>query len=475
MQETDLLRYLILPLESKNPVAAMERVSSLDVPEAARKRFAQKIFDIVLSQPLTNREKAEIEQMVICSKGLFNNKNTILKKLSNKKEDIVYTEDKPNLPGRTQCLFVVGNDQIPFGCIQTITAITINDGKGDHRLIANELSGQVSLSFYTAYEAVRFAMKKYGMNPEGYRILDNYGITVQVGSLKDVHDGTSLCLAVAIAIVSSLTGIPIDKTIAFTGTLTIAGDLEEVSGIREKLRVAAFKGIEKVYLPKKNRSDLDTPKSLNIVPTDDLNDVLKDVFGKERLSLFVDNINRKTKKVSNNNLLSFSNKKRKVLISTVGMRDPYGKTYQNQENSQFTEGPILTAYRRIHPDFILLIPTKETLKNAESTKAEIDRMKKSDICCIRMIEVVDPTDYDALYIAILAAVNGVREMLKDKENFISISSGTPQMHVVLLELLRTGKLLAQPIHVREPMFATSWEDRVKPVKSEYLNIGIQNL
>jgi hypothetical protein len=64
----------------------------------------------------------------------------------------------------------------------------------------------------------------------------------------------------------------------------------------------------------------------------------------------------------------------------------------------------------------------------------------------------------------------VEDKIRDMEVFLSLSSGTPQMHAVLIDLIRSRRLEAHPLQVKEPRFAKSWEDRVRISKSEYLGI-----
>ncbi|HOP86865.1 MAG TPA: magnesium chelatase domain-containing protein [Syntrophorhabdaceae bacterium] len=467
----DIFRYITLPVDFNNPVAAFERLFSIDIPAGAKSNMARRLIELISEQPLTEMENKEIERMVLNSKGIFRNKKSILEALSSK-SDTLNTKPAPNDSlGKTQCLFVIEEGNHPFGYISSIVATTINDGKGDHKLVAKELSDQVYIAFYTACEAVRFVFRDYGLKGSGYSYFDNYGITVQVGRLKDTHDGSSMCLAISIAIISSLIGMPVNGEVAFTGVMNIAGEIEPVEGIEEKIRIATFKGMKQIYVPLLNTIHIKPPQDVELIPVSRLKDVIDGVFGEKVICQFVADLNGKGKAVTESLLLLDSKGKEKVLISTVGMRDPYGASYHDKENSQFTEGPIITAFRRISPGIVILIPTKETYNNALKTKAEIDRMAERDICHIRMIDIKDPTDYDDIYIAILAVINSIRDIISGKDAYISISSGTPQMHTVLIELLRSKKLVAHPIQVREPKFATSWEDRVRPIKSEYLNIG----
>jgi ATP-dependent Lon protease len=58
------------------------------------------------------------------------------------------------------------------------------------------------------------------------------------------------------AMVSLLTGIPVDPSIAMTGEATLRGAVLPVGGVKEKVLAAHRAGITTVILPAKNEKDL---------------------------------------------------------------------------------------------------------------------------------------------------------------------------------------------------------------------------
>ena len=70
-------------------------------------------------------------------------------------------------------------------------------------------------------------------------------------------DGPSAGLPVTIAILSFLKKKKISKDIAFTGEISLNGDILKVGGLKEKLIGAYNKGIKVVYIPKSNEDDLE--------------------------------------------------------------------------------------------------------------------------------------------------------------------------------------------------------------------------
>jgi ATP-dependent Lon protease len=67
----------------------------------------------------------------------------------------------------------------------------------------------------------------------------------------------------AVAMLSTLTGRAVDHRAAFSGEITLRGEILPVGGLREKLLAAERVGIRKVVLPAANRPELrEIPKSV---------------------------------------------------------------------------------------------------------------------------------------------------------------------------------------------------------------------
>ena len=93
-------------------------------------------------------------------------------------------------------------------------------------------------------------------------------------------DGPSAGIAMATAIVSVLTGIPVRRDIAMTGEVTLRGRVLPIGGLKEKLLAALRGGIKKVLIPEENAKDLvDIPASvkngMEIVPVSRMDQVLE--------------------------------------------------------------------------------------------------------------------------------------------------------------------------------------------------------
>ena len=122
------------------------------------------------------------------------------------------------------------------------------------------------------------------------RSLD-FGIQPDIFSVKDIHvhvpegatpkDGPSAGIAMCTSIVSVLTGIPVKRSVAMTGEITLRGRVLAIGGLKEKLVAATNRSnIKTVLIPKENNRDLaDIPKkvlcNLKIILVSNLDEVLK--------------------------------------------------------------------------------------------------------------------------------------------------------------------------------------------------------
>ena len=93
-------------------------------------------------------------------------------------------------------------------------------------------------------------------------------------------DGPSAGIAMATAVVSIMTGIPVHKDVAMTGEITLRGRVLPIGGLKEKLLAALRGGIKKVLIPEENAKDLadipDNVKSgMEIIPVARVGDVLE--------------------------------------------------------------------------------------------------------------------------------------------------------------------------------------------------------
>ena len=112
--------------------------------------------------------------------------------------------------------------------------------------------------------------------------LSDYDIHVQFIQTYDGVEGDSASVSIATAVISAVEEIPIDQTVALTGSLNVRGDVMPIGGATAKIEAAAEAGMKKVLIPKSNMKDVMIEKKydemVEIIPTETLSDVLENIL-----------------------------------------------------------------------------------------------------------------------------------------------------------------------------------------------------
>jgi ATP-dependent Lon protease len=149
-------------------------------------------------------------------------------------------------------------------------------GKGRMTVTGN-LKDVMKESISAAASYVRSRSIAFGIEPP---VFERKDIHVHVPEGATPKDGPSAGIAMATAIVSVMTGIPVRRDIAMTGEVTLRGRVLPIGGLKEKLLAALRGGLKKVLIPEDNAKDLvDIPASvkngLEIVPVARMDEVLR--------------------------------------------------------------------------------------------------------------------------------------------------------------------------------------------------------
>ncbi|MFH1069393.1 MAG: endopeptidase La [Candidatus Glassbacteria bacterium] len=121
-------------------------------------------------------------------------------------------------------------------------------------LLTGHLGDVMKESAEAAMTYVRSRSAEFGIDHDFYRKRD-FHIHVPEGATP--KDGPSAGVAIATAVVSALTGIPVRHEVAMTGEITLRGRVLPVGGLNEKTTAAFRAGVKKVIWPLRNRKDLD--------------------------------------------------------------------------------------------------------------------------------------------------------------------------------------------------------------------------
>ena len=162
----------------------------------------------------------------------------------------------------------VGGELLPI-------EVAVMDGTGKIELTGS-LGDVMKESARTAITCIRTRAETLGISPDFYAKKDIH-IHAPEGAVP--KDGPSAGIAMATAVTSALTGIPVRHTIAMTGEITLQGRVLPIGGLRGKAMAAYKHGIRTVLIPAENEPDLAevdevVKKNVSFVPVERIDKVL---------------------------------------------------------------------------------------------------------------------------------------------------------------------------------------------------------
>ncbi|GAB2611152.1 endopeptidase La [Novilysobacter erysipheiresistens] len=136
---------------------------------------------------------------------------------------------------------------------------TLVPGKGQ-LMLTGQLGDVMKESASAALSVVRARTERLGIDLD---FLQKQDVHVHVPEGATPKDGPSAGIAMATALVSTLTRNPVKAEVAMTGEITLRGRVLPIGGLKEKLLAALRGGITTVVIPEENKKDLaDLPKSV---------------------------------------------------------------------------------------------------------------------------------------------------------------------------------------------------------------------
>ncbi len=152
-----------------------------------------------------------------------------------------------------------------------VAEVTPAQTRSGGRIIATGKLGEIAKE---AVENVSAVIKKFTGQD-----ISNHDIHIQfIGTYEGV-EGDSASISVATAVVSALENVPVDQSLAMTGSLSVRGQVLPVGAVSAKIEAAAAAGLKKVIIPSANLRDvlLDEKYSgkVEIIPVNTMGEVLK--------------------------------------------------------------------------------------------------------------------------------------------------------------------------------------------------------
>jgi ATP-dependent Lon protease len=147
------------------------------------------------------------------------------------------------------------------GELLTVETVAL-PGKGKV-MTTGKLGEVMQESIQAALSVVRKRSKSLGVAEDFYQKND---LHIHLPECAIPKDGPSAGIAIATALVSILTGIPVRCDVAMTGEITLRGEVLPIGGLKEKLLAAVRGGIRKALIPEENVKDLtEIPENIKSV------------------------------------------------------------------------------------------------------------------------------------------------------------------------------------------------------------------
>ncbi|MET1124586.1 MAG: ATP-dependent protease LonB [Archaeoglobaceae archaeon] len=171
--------------------------------------------------------------------------------------------------GRVNGLAVIGESA---GIVLPIIAeVTPSMSKNEGRVIA---TGRLQEIAREAVANVSAIIKKYSGKD-----LSDMDVHIQFVGTHDGVEGDSASISIATAVISALEGIPVDQSVAMTGSLSVKGDVLPVGGVTQKIEAAIQAGLKKVIIPRDNLDDVmldaEHEDRIEIIPVSRIEEVLQ--------------------------------------------------------------------------------------------------------------------------------------------------------------------------------------------------------
>ncbi len=203
-------------------------------------------------------------------------RNNLEKYLGIKKYRFDYANEKDEVGIATGLAWTpVGGDTL---------SIEVNLMNGNGKLeLTGHLGDVMKESARAAMSYIRSQCKELKIDESFY---ENKDIHIHVPEGAIPKDGPSAGITLATAMVSALSGIPVNRKVAMTGEITLRGRVLPIGGLKEKVLAAHRAGIETIILPIDNKKDIDeipenVRNSLKFICASDMKTVLKNALVKD--------------------------------------------------------------------------------------------------------------------------------------------------------------------------------------------------
>ncbi len=129
--------------------------------------------------------------------------------------------------------------------------------------------------------------------------ISNHDIHIQFLQSYEGIEGDSASVSIATAVISALENVPVDQSVAMTGSLSVRGDVMPIGGVTGKIEAAVQSGMKKVIIPESNMDDVLIEEryrdKIQIIPVRNMSEVLENAL----IGTGKDGLVTKMKKITN--------------------------------------------------------------------------------------------------------------------------------------------------------------------------------
>ena len=207
-------------------------------------RNLERQIGTVLRKIATKVVKSEVKGKILIKK------DDLAEYLGAPKYRFGLAEEKDQIGTATGLVWTeVGGDTTPV-------EVTVMKGRGNLTL-TGQMGDVMQESAKAAMSYVRSRVRELGLEDNFYRKIDVH-IHVPEGAVP--KDGPSAGITIATALTSALVNIPVKRSVAMTGEITLRGRVLPIGGLKEKLLAARRAGIKQVIVPNDNKRDIEEIK-----------------------------------------------------------------------------------------------------------------------------------------------------------------------------------------------------------------------
>ena len=222
---------------------------------------------------IEHKRKYVTKEDVLAAKGLASpiESQVISQEIDFRKDYKVFNTSGFSI-GKVNGLAVVGSSIMSAGIVVPIVAeVTPAGSRSEGKFIPTGKLGKIANE---AVKNVSAIIKKHiGRDVAGY------DMHVQFLQTYEGIEGDSASISVAISIISAMESLPVNQSIAMTGSLSVRGAVLPVGGVTSKVEAAIASGIKTVIVPASNKDDIYITKAnlkkIRIIPVNTLAEVIK--------------------------------------------------------------------------------------------------------------------------------------------------------------------------------------------------------